>query len=82
MDFTAEGTSKLVIYGHSPIDRNTIHIRFAGEDGQSNQLVEFTQSGGYEERVFELEQVTGEQKVSFIFLPGSQFDFGWFRFEK
>lgn len=82
MDFTAEGTSKLVIYGHSPIDKNTIHIRFAGADGQSNQLVEFTQSSGYEERVFELEQVKGEQKVSFIFLPGSQFDFGWFRFEK
>ncbi|WP_127538474.1 glycoside hydrolase family 2 TIM barrel-domain containing protein [Paenibacillus illinoisensis] len=82
MDFTTEGTSKLVIYGCSPIDKNTIHIRFAGEDGQSNQLVEFTHSEGYEERVFELEQVSGEQKVTFIFLPGSQFDFGWFRFEK
>ncbi|WP_411735849.1 glycoside hydrolase family 2 TIM barrel-domain containing protein [Paenibacillus sp. M2] len=82
MDFMAEGTSKLVIYGHSPIDKNTIHIRFAGEDGQSNQLVEFTQSEGYEERVFELERVTGVQKVIFIFLPGSQFDFNWFRFEK
>lgn len=82
MDFTAEGTSKLVIHGHSPIDKNTIHIRFAGEDGQSNQLVEFTKSEGYEERVFELERVTGVQKVIFIFLPGSQFDFDWFRFEK
>lgn len=82
MDFTAEGTSKLVIHGHSPIDKNTIHIRFAGADGQSNQLVEFTQSEGYEERVFELERVTGVQKVIFIFLPGSQFDFDWFRFEK
>ncbi|MEK4433952.1 glycoside hydrolase family 2 TIM barrel-domain containing protein [Paenibacillus sp. FSL K6-2862] len=82
MDFTTEGTSKLVIYGRSPIDKNTIHIRFAGEDGQSNQLVEFTHSEGYEERVFELEQVSGVQKVTFIFLPGSQFDFGWFRFEK
>lgn len=82
MDFTAEGISKLVIYGRSTIDKNTIHIRFAGEDGQSNQLVEFTQSDGYEERVFELEQVKGVQKVTFIFLPGSQFDFGWFRFEK
>ncbi|MBY0216038.1 glycoside hydrolase family 2 TIM barrel-domain containing protein [Paenibacillus illinoisensis] len=82
MDFTAEGTSKLVIYGRSPIDKNTIHIRFAGEAGQSNQLVEFTHSEGYEKRVFELEQVSGVQKVTFIFLPGSQFDFGWFRFEK
>ncbi|WP_240636655.1 glycoside hydrolase family 2 TIM barrel-domain containing protein [Paenibacillus silvae] len=82
MDFTSEGTSKLVIYGASPIDKNTIHIRFAGANGQSNQLVEFTQSERYEERTFELERVSGEQKVTFIFLPGSQFDFGWFRFEK
>ncbi|PQP83266.1 glycoside hydrolase family 2 [Paenibacillus sp. PCH8] len=82
MDFGVDGTSKLVIYGASPMDKNTIHIRFAGADGQSNQLVEFTQSAGYEERVFELEQVSGVQKVIFIFLPGSQFDFGWFRFEK
>nr|WP_154960241.1 glycoside hydrolase family 2 TIM barrel-domain containing protein [Paenibacillus xylanexedens] len=82
MDFTSEGTSKLVIYGASAIDKNTIHIRFSGADGQSNQLVEFIQSVGYEERTFELEPVYGEQKVTFIFLPGSQFDFGWFRFEK
>ncbi|MBR2564883.1 MAG: DUF4982 domain-containing protein [Paenibacillus sp.] len=82
MDFTSEGASRLVIYGASPIDKNTIHIRFSGADGQHNQLVEFTQSEGYEERSFELERVSGEQKVTFIFLPGSQFDFGWFRFEK
>ncbi|SCY35308.1 beta-galactosidase [Paenibacillus polysaccharolyticus] len=82
MDFTSEGASKLVIYGASAIDKNTIHIRFSGANGQSNQLVEFTQSEGYEERTFELEPVYGEQKVTFIFLPGSQFDFGWFRFEK
>ncbi|MGO4532756.1 glycoside hydrolase family 2 TIM barrel-domain containing protein [Paenibacillus sp. 2TAF8] len=82
MDFTSEGAPKLVIYGASAIDKNTIHIRFSGADGQSNQLVEFTQSEGYEERTFELEPVYGEQKVTFIFLPGSQFDFGWFRFEK
>ncbi|CAM3606651.1 glycoside hydrolase family 2 TIM barrel-domain containing protein [Marinicrinis lubricantis] len=82
MDFTEAGTSKLTIYGRSPIDKNTIHIRFSGEGGESNQLVEFTQSEGYEERVFDLERVTGVQKVTFIFLPGSNFDFGWFRFEK
>lgn len=82
MNFTSEGTSKLVICGASAIDKNTIHIRFSGADGQSSQLVEFTQSEGYEERTFELEAVYGEQKVTFIFLPGSQFDFGWFRFEK
>jgi beta-galactosidase len=80
MEFTSEGTSKLVINGRSPIDKNTIHIRFAGENGESSQLVEFEKSDGYEERVFELAQVIGLQKVTFIFLPGSNFDFNWFRF--
>lgn len=82
MDFTVEGASKLLICGSSPIDKNTIHLRFDGENGESNQLVEFEKSDGYEERVFELEQVTGMQKVTFIFLPGSIFDFGWFRFKR
>lgn len=80
MDFTSEGVKKLVVHGRSPIDKNTIQIRFANEKGESNQLVEFTQSDEYEERAFELDKVTGKQKVTFIFLPGSNFDFGWFRF--
>ncbi|MGN7940302.1 glycoside hydrolase family 2 TIM barrel-domain containing protein [Virgibacillus sp. 6R] len=82
MDFTTEGATKLVVSGRSPIDKNTIHIRFANENGESNQLVEFTHSDGYVERVYDLEKITGEQKVTFIFLPGSQFDFAWFRFER
>ncbi|GIO16785.1 hypothetical protein J19TS2_63400 [Cohnella xylanilytica] len=83
MDFGDEGASKLVVYGRSPIDKNTIHVRFEGGGGESsNQLIEFLHSGGYEERVFELERVAGVRKVTFIFLPGSRFDFGWFRFER
>jgi beta-galactosidase len=82
MDFTSEGASKLVIYGRSPIDKNTIHIRLENSEGQSNQLVDFVQSEGYEERVFELEKVKGVQKVTFVFLPGCKFDFGWFCFKK
>lgn len=82
MDFTSEGAAKLVVYGRSPIDKNTIHIRFATDEGESVQLVDFTQSDGYAEQVFALEKITGIQKVTFIFLPGSHFDFGWFRFER
>lgn len=82
LDFGAEGATKLVINGRSPIDKNTIHIRFSGEPGESNQLVEFTHSDDYVERVFEFDKVTGVQKVTFLFLPGSRFDFAWFRFER
>jgi len=81
-DFGAEGTNKLTIYGRSPIDKNTIHVRFSNEQEQNNQVVECNQSHGYEERVFDLENIKGKQTVTFVFLPGSNFDFGWFRFEK
>ncbi|WP_159887610.1 glycoside hydrolase family 2 TIM barrel-domain containing protein [Paenibacillus puerhi] len=82
MDFGCDGATRLVVYGRSPLDQNTIHIRFASHEGESKQLVDFTLSDGYEEQVFELEKVTGVQQVTFIFLPGSDFDFGWFRFER
>lgn len=83
MDFGGEGATKLVICGRSPIDKNTINIQFSNEDGQSKQIVEFTKlKDGYEEKSFELEKITGKQKVTFIFLPGCIFDFEWFRFER
>jgi beta-galactosidase len=44
-------------------------------EGKRQQLVEFVRTEGYEEQSF-------MQKVTFLFLPGSNFDFGWFRFTK
>ena len=82
MDLSVEGATKLVVWGRSPIDKNTIHIQFSDEHGQERQIVEFTKTEGYEEQAFELEKVTGMKKVTFIFLPGSNFDFKGFRFER
>lgn len=82
MDFTSDGATKLVIFGRSLIDKKTINIQFDNNEGESNQLIEFTLSNEYEERIFKLEKITGIQKVTFIFLPGCNFDFGWFRFER
>lgn len=81
MDFGDKGPTKLVVCGRSPIDRNTIHVRFSSDAGQVNQIIEFEYSDKYEEREFKLEKVAGRQKVTFIFLPGSDFDFAWFRFD-
>ncbi|SEO07692.1 beta-galactosidase [Amphibacillus marinus] len=81
LDFGEHGLHKLIIHGHSPIDKNTIHVRFEQDGQQINQLIEFTESEGYVEREFALETVKGMQNVTFIFLPGSQFDFSWFKFE-
>ena len=80
MDFGDNGASKIIISGRSSID-NTIHIRFKSHDGEINQLIEFDSVDEYTEKVFDLDKVTGSQDVTFLFLPGSNFDFAWFRFE-
>lgn len=81
MDFGSKGCSKIKICGHSPIDKNTITLLFSGEEGESRQVVEFTHSDGYAEKEFDLSPVNGLNKVTFVFLPGSQFNFKWFRFQ-
>ena len=82
MDFGEQGSASLVICGRSPIPNNTIHIRFNGEQGEVKQLAEFSYSDNYTEREFAIENITGRQKVSFIFLPGCRFDFKWFKFRR
>lgn len=81
MDFGEAGTSGITICGRTPLENNAVHVRFLNEDGEIKQLVEFPHTKEAEEIHFTLEKVTGTQKVAFVFLPGSQFDFEWFRFE-
>lgn len=82
MDFQEEGADQLILYGRSSIDKNTLHLRFHDGNQEHRQLLEFHQSDDYTERMFQLEPVRGMQKVTFLFLPGSQFDFGWFQFRR
>jgi beta-galactosidase len=81
MDFGTKGAGRLIVCGRSLIDKNTIHVCFNGAEGEIKQLVEFLYSPEYTEREFPIENITGEQTVSFLFLPGCDFDFKWFRFE-
>lgn len=79
MNFGETGTDSIVICGRTPLQQNTIQLRFT--DG-ATQVLPFPHSEEYMELRFPLEKVTGEQKVTFVFLPGCNFDFKWFRFEK
>lgn len=81
MDFGSKGFSKLTICGRSPIDKNTIHIRFQNSLENVNEIAEFVHSDTYEEQSFPLSSLMGMQNITFLFLPGSNFDFKWFRFE-
>ena len=79
MDFGEQGISSISICGRTPLAKNTIHVRFVGEESL-NQIVEFPHEEEYAVHRFELQPVKGLQKVVFVFLPGCDFDFSWFQF--
>lgn len=69
------------ICGKSHTENNTINIKFFKEDGScETQVIEFSHTDDFEEKSFELQPVAGTQKISFVFLPGCNFDFKWFKF--
>lgn len=80
LDFGDVGTNQILIEGRSDLDLNTIHIRFSGENGDLNQLVEFEKAGEWTSRTFTIDALKGKGDLTFIFLPGSNFDFKGFRF--
>lgn len=80
MDFGDRGCTGIAIRGRSRLENNTIHLRFEGSDGQTRQVVEFPGSEDWTEVSFALEPVYGKQDVTFLFLPGCDFDFSLFRF--
>ena len=80
MDFSSRGISKIQICGSTSLTKNTIQMRFSDGENESIQVVEFEQSEDYVVQEFELETIGKNQQVSFIFLPGCQFNFKWFKF--
>lgn len=82
LDF-GEGTRSITICGRTTNALNPIQLRYTGDDGeQHTQLLEFSQSYDYAEQGFPLDTIAGKNDVSFVFMPGSKFDFSWFRFGK
>ncbi len=82
LDF-GDGASRITICGKTPNAENPVQIRYTCEGAeQQAQLVKFPKSGEYCEKSFALEKIAGRvTNLSFVFMPGSNFDFDWFRFE-
>lgn len=76
MDFGETGTESVTICGCTPLERNSIHIHFTDQDGETvNRILEFSGNDGKEtEQTFSMEKLTGCGRVEIIFLPGSCFD--------
>ncbi len=82
MDFGPEGTKKITICSRSPLAKSPVQIRFKTESGDSVQVVQVPGTAEYTGQTFDIEALTGCGSVEFIFLPGSNFDFAWFKFER
>ncbi len=80
MDFGEKHAGELTICGRSLKGSNTIHVRFFDGETESKQIVEFKQCSDYEQQTFSLEPVKGKVTVTFVFMPGSCFDFKTFQF--
>lgn len=80
-DFGEHMAGGIAICGKTSLENNTVHIRFKKGQEITNKIIEFSYAGQYTEREYELTGITGKyDEVLFIFLPGSRFDFKWFRF--
>lgn len=81
MEFGEHGFRKLILCGRSRNECNTIHVRCVHPTGVETRLVEFPWSEHCEEKTFFIECTKVCNSIQFLFLPGSNFDFHWFRFE-
>lgn len=82
MNFGENKATKITICGKSNTENNTINLKFFGADGKvRTDVIEFSHTDDFEQKTFEIPSICGEQKVSFVFLPGCNFDFKWFKFE-
>lgn len=81
LDFGEGGSEALIISGETGNPMNQIQLRYTPAGGaQKTVLLEFQQDAGREQR-FDIPKLSGVNDVSFVFMPGSRFDFDWFRFE-
>ena len=82
MDFGDESAALLTIDGATTLPEQPVTVRFRSEDGRElTSLASFT-GGERGEQTFRVDVLPGECVVSFVFLPGSKFDFYGFRFQK
>ena len=82
MNFGEQPATSIIICGKSNIDNNTINLKFYdSKNNTTTEIIEFAHTNDYEEKIFDIKPVNGDKKVRFVFLPGCNFDFKWFKFE-
>lgn len=72
--------SRVIVKGRSKLPVNSIHLCCEGTESKRS-LLEFAGCDDYTERSFPIDGIEDKCNVSFLFLPGCDFDFLSFRFE-
>ncbi len=75
MDFGDAAHAVLEIDGCTPLDENPITIRYQNAEGETLTALAQFKGCGRGKQQFEAEVLPGLCTVSFVFLPGCQFDF-------
>lgn len=82
MDFGGDSNVLLEIEGRTKLPVNTISIRVKNAEGKEKLSVAEFAGRGHGVQRFRIDVPDGNCTVSFVFLPGSSFDFDAFRFQK
>ena len=82
MDFGDAKKAFLTINGCTPLNENPITVRFQNEEGETLSALAQFKGSEHGAQTFELDVLPGVCTVSFVFLPGCQFDFTGFRFQQ
>lgn len=78
--FETKKPKKVLIFGKTANEKNVIQMHFEQDDYKHVQLLEIPHTKEYTEFIFDLDNFKAAQKVTFVFLPGSNFNFSWFQF--
>ena len=81
LEFGDEGAGGITIQGRTPLEKNSVHLLIDTAEGQRRELLEFAGGPDYGSVGFAIERIRGTADITFVFLPGSNFDLRSFRFE-
>ena len=82
LDMGKQGINGIILSGRTPNSSNPVHVRFTRGDEEIREVCEFERSSDYTACEFKLPDISGVWNVSFVFLPGSVFDFKSFSFKR
>ena len=80
MEFERAGKMRLILDGATELETSTVSLRIVGPDGENAVSSCMFRKSERAEQTFEVSVPQGLCTVSFVFLPGSKFDFYGFRF--